>query len=91
MPRPALRTRSRKRRYVKLPGGGLALHYKRERPGPARCAWCGAKLGGVPRLLPYELRRLAKSSRRPTRPYGGYLCPSCLRLGLQRALLGTAK
>lgn len=44
-------------------------------------------LGGVPRLLPHELRKLAKSSRRPTRPYGGYVCHACLRLGLQRAVL----
>ncbi|MEM4700189.1 MAG: 50S ribosomal protein L34e [Candidatus Nezhaarchaeales archaeon] len=87
MPRPALRTRSRKRVRVRLPGGGASVHYKRERPGPARCAWCGSLLGGVPRLLPHELRGLAKSSRRPTRPYGGYLCHACLRLGLQRAVL----
>ncbi|MCX8204600.1 MAG: 50S ribosomal protein L34e [Candidatus Nezhaarchaeota archaeon] len=87
MPRPALKTRSRRRVYVKLPGGGLRLHFKPEKPGPARCAWCGSMLGGVPRLLPHELKKFPRSSRRPTRPYGGHLCHSCLRLGLQRAIL----
>ncbi|RLF10713.1 MAG: 50S ribosomal protein L34e [Thermoprotei archaeon] len=91
MPRPGLRVCSKKKVKVKLPGGGTAVHYKREKPKPAKCAICGAQLGGVPRLLPHELRALPKSSRRPTRPYGGYLCPSCLKLGLQRAILGQKK
>ncbi|RLF16628.1 MAG: 50S ribosomal protein L34e [Thermoprotei archaeon] len=88
MPRPGLRTRSKKRVAVRLPGGDTVIHYKREKPGIAKCANCGAPLGGVPRLLPHELRKLPKSSRRPNRPYGGYLCPTCLRLGIQRALIG---
>lgn len=88
MPRPGLRTRSKKRVMVRTPGGNTVVHYRREKPGAAKCALCGSPLGGVPRLLPHELRKLPKSSRRPTRPYGGYLCPSCLRLGIQRAILG---
>jgi large subunit ribosomal protein L34e len=86
LPRPGLR--AKKRVYVKVPGGGLKLRFKREKPNPARCAWCGSVLGGVPRLSSRELRRLARSSRRPSRPYGGYICPSCLKEGLETAVLG---
>ncbi|RLF15566.1 MAG: 50S ribosomal protein L34e, partial [Thermoprotei archaeon] len=50
MPRPGLRVCSKKKVKVKLPGGGTAVHYKREKPKPAKCAICGAQLGGVPRL-----------------------------------------
>ena len=85
MPRPKLRTRSRKRVSVRLPGGRTAIHYKREKPRPARCARCGGKLGGVPRLTPVEIRRLPANQRRPERIYGGQLCPRCLREALKEA------
>lgn len=87
MPKPELRTRSRKKAAVKLPKG-RTMHYKHRRPQRAKCAMCGAKLNGVPTLPPSELRVLPKSSRRPTRAYGGYLCHSCLKLGIQRAVIG---
>jgi len=86
VPRPALRTRSRKRVSVRLPGGRTTIHYKREKPKPARCARCGEKLGGVPRLNPAEMRKLPHSRRRPERMYGGYLCPRCLRETLKEAV-----
>ncbi len=77
MVRPSLRTRSKKRVKVRTPGGRLALHFKREKPGYAKCAICGAKLNGVPRLLPSKLSKLPKTKKRPQRPYGGHLCPRC--------------
>ena len=42
-------------------------------------AECGAVLHGVPRGRPYEIAKLAKSQKRPNRPFGGYLCPKCAR------------
>ena len=30
-------------------------------------------------LSPYEIGKLAKSQKRPNRPFGGYLCPKCAR------------
>jgi len=85
VPRPKLRTRSRKRVNVRLPGGRTTTHYKREKPNPARCARCHGKLAGVPRLNPAEIRKLPASQRRPERIYGGYLCPRCLRETLKEA------
>ena len=78
---PARRYRSRtyKPRFVRTPGGRVAIHYKEKKPSSAKCANCGRPLGGVPRLRSSELRALPKASRRPNRPYGGYLCPICSR------------
>ncbi len=78
MPRPAYRSRSRRKTYVRTPGGLLNIHYESRKPGPARCAICGRPLHGVPRLRPVELRKLAKTEKRPERPYGGMICSSCL-------------
>ena len=73
--------RSRKKRRVKVrtPGGKTKVVYKRRKPSAAKCAECGAVLKGVPRDLPYKVRRLAKTQRRPERPYGGVLCSKCMR------------
>jgi len=89
MPRPAYRSRSLRRVYVRTPGGELKIHYEKRRPGPARCAICGRVLGGVPRLRPVELRKLSKTERRPERPYGGVLCPSCLARLLRKSVRET--
>lgn len=86
MPRPGLRTRSKRRVFVRTPGGRIVIRYEPRKPGPARCAVCGKPLNGVPRLKPVELRNLAKTEKRPERPYGGYLCPRCLSRLLREAI-----
>jgi len=74
-----LRSRSFRRVYVKTPGGDVVIHYKKRKPKSAHCGKCGAVLKGVPRELPYKLGKLAKTERRPERPYGGVLCSGCMR------------
>ncbi len=86
MVRPALRSRSLRRVYRRTPGGRVVIHFEKRKPGPAKCAICGAVLNGVPRLRPVQLRKLPKSLRRPERPYGGYLCPRCLAARLKEAI-----
>ena len=86
MPRPALRSRSLARVYVRLPSSTVTVHYRKRRPNRAKCAMCGRELNGVPNLRPVELRKLPKTARRPERPYGGYLCPACLRKYLKKAV-----
>ncbi len=86
MPRPSQKTRSRRRVYVRLPGGDTVIHYEKRRPGPARCAICGRPLNGVPRLRPVELRKLPKTAKRPERMYGGVICPSCLEKLLKKTI-----
>ncbi|MCK4497515.1 MAG: 50S ribosomal protein L34e [Candidatus Aenigmarchaeota archaeon] len=79
MPRPALRSRTLRRVKKRLPGGAFIIHYLKRRPSPARCAVCGKKLHGVPRAKPSIIRRISKSKKAPSRPYGGNLCSSCAR------------
>jgi large subunit ribosomal protein L34e len=79
MVKPMLRTKSLKRKKVKTPGKRSVTHYKKEKPGVAKCAICKKPLHGVPRLNPLEMKKLPKTKKRPERPYGGNLCSKCMR------------
>lgn len=78
MPMQPQRTRSLRRIRVKTPSGWV-FHYKKRKPEAAHCAKCSGLLHGVPRDLPYKIRQLSKTERRPERIYGGVLCPECLK------------
>jgi len=86
MPKPSLRTRSRKRVQRKVPGGRTTIHYENEKSKPAKCSRCGQMLHGIPRCHPSELRKLTRSQRRIMRMYGGQLCANCLRELLKEAV-----
>ena len=79
MPRKQYRSRTFRRVKVKTPGGRNVVHYERRKPKKAHCGKCRAELKGVPRALPYKMRNMAKTKKRPERPYGGVLCSSCMR------------
>jgi large subunit ribosomal protein L34e len=79
MPTPAQRSRSFRKKTVNTPGGRKNVHYVKKKPRGARCGMCKKPLHGVPRGLPAEIRKLRKTQKRPDRPYGGNLCPSCAR------------
>lgn len=61
------------------PGGRKIKIAKEEKPAPARCAVCSAKLMAVPRRSSSRMSRLARTLKRPQRPFGGILCSSCSR------------
>ncbi|MCI4435475.1 MAG: 50S ribosomal protein L34e [Ignisphaera sp.] len=85
MVRPMQRSRSLKKVYRRTPGGKTVVHYERRKRTPMRCARCGAILFGVPTTD--ELRRsLPKSSKRPERMFGGFLCARCLREVLKQVV-----
>jgi len=79
MPKPSLRTRSRKRHLLRLPGGRVKTRFKREKVSVLRCSRCGGILHGGPRLIPSRLGKLSASEKRVERMFGGHLCHSCLR------------
>ena len=79
MTKPMHKSRSWKRKVVRTPGNRLVVHYKKKKVGAAKCARCKKPLSGVPRLRPTELKKLPKTKKRPERPFGGNLCPSCMR------------
>ncbi|MFA4946538.1 MAG: 50S ribosomal protein L34e [Candidatus Micrarchaeia archaeon] len=67
--------RARKRRS---PAGNQVHKYKRGKPARKTCALCSRVLHGVPNRRPAELKKLARSSRAPTRPFAGVLCGACV-------------
>jgi len=80
MVKPSLRSRTFRRLQVKAPGGRTVQHYKRREPAKAKCADCKCELQAVPNKRATEMRKLAKTEKRPERPFGGKLCSACMRL-----------
>ncbi|MBI4146493.1 50S ribosomal protein L34e [Candidatus Woesearchaeota archaeon] len=78
MVQPRYRSRTMRRVFVRTPSG-TTLHYRRRKNAAPQCAQCGGVLPGVARGTKTQVRKLAKSSRRPERPYGGMLCSPCTR------------
>ncbi len=78
---PAGRHKSRTLRRVsrKTPGAKTTLQYKKRKPSKAKCGMCGAVLSGVPRERPKKMQNISKTKKRPERPFGGVLCPKCMR------------
>ncbi|MEM4557037.1 MAG: 50S ribosomal protein L34e [Sulfolobales archaeon] len=73
----SLKSGSRRRRYVRVPGGVTKVHYSRFKVGMPRCGICGSYLNGVV-VGSKGLFKASKSERSVERPYGGYLCHKCL-------------
>lgn len=78
MPEPYKRSRTLRRLKVKLPGGKTTLHYKERKPAKAKCGKCGSVLKGVLRERPVKMKKLARTIKRPERPYTN-LCSKCMR------------
>jgi len=91
MVRPRLRTRSFKRKKVRTPGNRAVVHYRRKKTSIAKCAICKKSLHGIPRGSRTEIRKLAKTKRRPERPYGGNLCSSCMRKLFRKNVIEISK
>jgi len=88
MPEGKHKSRSMRRVYTKLPGGRVTIHYEKRKPGKACCARCGAVLAGVPHAITSKLRQMAKTEKRPSRPYGGVLCSKCMRMAMKEKARG---
>jgi large subunit ribosomal protein L34e len=73
------KSRTFRRVKVKTPGGETKVQYKRRKPSKAKCSECKAILTGVARALPGKMKKMPKTKKRPTRPYGGVLCTKCTR------------
>ncbi len=72
------KSRNLRKVYVKLPGNQTAVHYKKKRPKQGQCSTCGKTISGTIRELPYKLKKIAKTKKRPERPYP-HLCSACMR------------
>ena len=76
---PRFRSRSKRRVYVKMPGGKTKIHYRARKPKVAHCSITGQALHGIPRATPAQLSNMPKSKKRPERPFGGVLSSRAMR------------
>jgi len=63
----------------KTPGGRTVTHLRKKITNKHTCAICNAVLSGTPRGSRVDIRKLNKTQRRPSRPFGGQLCSACSR------------
>lgn len=85
MPRPSRRSRTLRRIHVKTAKGSKLVYAKRK-PAKAHCAVCGQVLPGVASARPSQMAKLAKTEKRPERPYAGMLCSKCMRAKIKNAM-----
>ena len=90
MPRKSRRSRTLRRIYVKTPKS-TSLVYAKRKPSKAHCAKCGAVLPGVASERPYLMAKMAKTEKRPERPYAGMLCSRCMRLEIKKKIQQNSK
>ncbi|MFH1972868.1 MAG: 50S ribosomal protein L34e [archaeon] len=78
MPTARLTNNSLRKVKVKL-ATRVTTQYRKRKPSKAKCSGCGKELKGVPRERPFKMQNMAKTKKRPERPYGGNLCSKCMR------------
>ena len=76
------KSRSRRRVFVKTPGGENKLTYRPRKPAKATCSKCRSPLHGMASLTLKAQTKLTKSKKRPERRFGGMLCSKCSRAEL---------
>jgi len=84
MPQPRRRSRTLRRVHKKMPGGSTRMVYEKRKPKVPKCALCGAKLKGIPRLRPFKAMNTPKTMKRTERAYGGFMCGNCLRAKIKQ-------
>jgi len=73
------KSRTLRKVFVKVPGNSVRVHYRRRKPGRAKCAVYGTPLIGVARANTSGMRNISKTEKRPERPYGGVLSSKAMR------------
>ncbi|MAG21980.1 MAG: 50S ribosomal protein L34e [Candidatus Diapherotrites archaeon] len=78
MTSPGQKTKKKKKRRS---AKGSKEYYVREKTSKRQCGVCGGILQGVPHgKKDSEVRKLSKTQRRPSVPFGGVLCTKCRRI-----------
>jgi len=75
---PKRSDRSKKKKFRKTSGEKAKRIFVRGKTGKHHCALCEKVLHGVPHSKkPSEVRKLAKTKRRPSAIFAGVLCNQC--------------
>ena len=75
----SIKSRHKRLLHVKTPTG-KAVRYVRRKLGVPVCADCGSVLPGVARES-----NMARTKKRPSRPFGGVYCSGCSRARFRAA------
>jgi large subunit ribosomal protein L34e len=81
------KSRSLRKVFVKVPGNEVKVHFRERKDKKKTCSECGKVLPGTFRKSPGKSKP-AKTLKRPSRPFGGMLCSSCMRKRVQANALG---
>ena len=82
--RKMLRTRTKMRVGVKTPGKKNVVKIRQKKHSYEKCGACGKKLNR-PKLNSIQRLKLAKTKKRPERPYPE-LCSKCMREKIKSTL-----
>ncbi|MFH1400656.1 MAG: 50S ribosomal protein L34e [Nanoarchaeota archaeon] len=85
MPQGRFKSGSKIKVTVRAPGGVSRVQYRARKTRQPHCAVTGVPLPGIPRMTPAEARRAPKSSKRPSRPFGGVLSSKASRQKIKSA------
>ncbi len=86
MPRPALRSKSQKRKKLKTPGHQNVIHYWRKKPSKAQCSLCKKPLQSIPRVRQTKMKKIDKTARSVNRLESGRYCPKCLQKQIKESV-----
>ena len=67
------KTRVKKKKFRKTPGGITTIHYSKDKKSRAKCAVNGTILPGTGNQTKSDSRKKGKSTRRPSLKFGGIL------------------
>ena len=88
MVKPSHRSHAEARKKRRMPGrGNMVIHYVRRNPSKATCPITKKQIHGIPRKRPAQMRKLTKTQRRPSRPYGGVISHTALENEITRKVL----
>ncbi|MCK4883824.1 MAG: 50S ribosomal protein L34e [Candidatus Diapherotrites archaeon] len=88
MTEPKNRSGSKKKTFVKIPGGNTVVKYKAKKTAAHHCALCKGKLSGVPHgKRPSEIAKLSKTQKRPERKFAGELCTKCTKTIMEKVIM----
>jgi len=73
------KSRTFRRIHRRVPSGESRLYHILRKPKKARCSVCNDFLKGIARERASEMKRLTKTRKTVSRPYGGNLCSRCMR------------
>lgn len=86
--RKSYNTKSNKIRKHRTPGGRLTIKYLRKNgKGPQSSINTKSRLSGLQKLRNPQYRKLSKTKRSISRPYGGVLTPQEVKDKIMRAFL----